>query len=110
MWKIVHCQDVVQQEILGGVMISFNLLLEYGENIPPQMTKAIPLHCLTREEVTRVLERHKYWLEIVGSANQIPSEDDVNIGDDYDNKDVDNDDFDDDQITMEVAVLSKLLT
>ena len=67
-------------------------------------------HCLTREEVTRVLERHKYWLEIVGSANQIPSEDDVDIGDDYDNEDVDNDDFDDDQITMEVAVLSKLLT
>ena len=58
-------------------MISFNLLLEYGENIPPQMTKAIPLHCLTREEVTRVLERHKYWLEIVGSTNEIPSEDDV---------------------------------
>ena len=67
-------------------------------------------HCLTREEVTRVLERHKYWLEIVGSANQIPSEDDVDIGDDYDNEDVDNDDFDDDQITMEVVVLSKLLT
>ena len=77
------------------------------------MTKEIPLHCLTREEVTRVLERHKYWLEIVGSANEIPSEDDVDIsyiGDDYDDEDVDNDDFDDDQITMEVAVLSKLLT
>ena len=46
----------------------------------------------------------------MGSANQIPSEDDVDIGDDYDNEDVDNDDFDDDQSTMEVAVLSKLLT
>ena len=44
----------------------------------------------------------------MGSANQIPSEDDVDIGDDYDNEDVDNDDFDDDQITMEVVVLSKL--
>ena len=44
----------------------------------------------------------------MGSANQIPSVDDVDIGDDYDNEDVDNDDFDDDQITMEVAVLSKL--
>ena len=35
----------------------------------------------------------------MGSANQIPSEDDVDIsyiGDDYDNEDVDNDDFDDD--------------
>ena len=46
----------------------------------------------------------------MGSANEIPSEDDVDIGDDYDNEDVDNDDFDDDQITIEVAVLSKLLT
>ena len=46
----------------------------------------------------------------MGSANEIPSEDDVDIGDDYDNEDVDNDDFDDDQITMEEAVLSKLLT
>ena len=46
----------------------------------------------------------------MGSANQIPSEDDVDIGDDYDNEDVDNDDFDDDMITMEVVVLSKLLT
>ena len=36
----------------------------------------------------------------MGSANQIPSEDDVDIGDDYDNEDVDNDDFDDDQITI----------
>ena len=46
----------------------------------------------------------------MGSANEIPSADDFDIGDDYDNEDVDNDDFDDDQITMEVAVLSKLLT
>ena len=45
----------------------------------------------------------------MGSANEIPSEDDVDIGDDYDNEEVDNDDFDD-QITMEMAVLSKLLT
>ena len=33
-------------------MISFNLLLEYGENFPPQMTKEIPLQGISPQSCT----------------------------------------------------------